>query len=1089
MAEFEELRLTVNLIDNASVGMRNLNTQIVQLGGAVDKSLKPVLDAATKQMKLLAMETRETNKAVGEIRKDLEHFGNSLIQIGQQAGLIGQIGAIGGLVGIIGGINSALGVFGQKMLELREASTTAGLVPDQFMNIARQLQTMGYTSEQANAQVIKFFRNLNELTRTGTPEFEKMRQLTAATDRNAVFQFAKNLQAMVNRGEGEKAIAEAAAEVQRIFNRELAKPGGRAEATRQAEAAAQVFGLDPERVQNITKFSPFGGETEWQKRIELGKKFTEQMVLSDQAFKDMIFGMQTQMLPTMIELNRWAGELGTTWGEGIGKEIKKSIEDVKTIVRDITALWNFLKGSREDVERRLNERQQERQGGGGWLPDWLKNLFSVTPAGAATMPGGPGGAFPGGGGPSGGAPPMGGLPGLPPQQALPRVGPTPSVPQVPAPPPARAPSAPPAPVPYSPAPIGPGGIPGVPRAPSGSSVGPGRGPGAGQTPPTGGTQTQGGFGPMPPGGFGPPTGRFAPYGAGQAPTPAPYGSSVGPGTGPGAGGSTFDERFRGLPGVPGLTPGVAPDTFDERFRGAPIPGPTATDVPAGPAGGPTAALPPPGQPGAWPRTLPGGGAAPSGEPPATPPPGARGEPKMRPGATQGLHPELVDIVTEASRSLPEGYTAKIESGVGSRPGGSRSYHPGGNAADVRIYGPDGKAVGGPGGWYQDPRTFRLYEQFAQAGKRYQMEKYPNSPGFAWGGYFQNKGPGSYGFADSMHMQRGGPMGGGTWEGGAQGQLRQWLERGGGTSVGMGPGLRGGGPIAAPAGAPAAPGAGGWPTRAPTTPWPGAAGGGLAAERARFAAEMQNPEVRDRMAALVEAEVGSQGPQAKQALIESIYNRAASRGQTLERTMQRDYYEPMRTGKFERALGNLTPEQRASAEAIRGEVVGGSNISQFATGNWSGRPGGGLGGRGGYPTTSFRGEQFSVQAADVKWAQQARVGGQPARAVPFLTGKDVATTEGGWTSGIAGVDRGVLDGAMGREAAKVEGKGDLNVTVTDKRGAGVQEGTSDLFQHKPVERMTQHEPAKEGPSKPESTPDPIDLPEVEIKGGDRGGDED
>ena len=567
MAEFEELRLTVNLIDNASVGMRNLNTQIVQLGGAVDKSLKPVLDAATKQMKLLAVETRETNKAVGEIRKDLEHFGNALIQIGQQAGLIGQIGAIGGLIGIIGGINSALGVFGQKMLELREASTTAGLVPDQFMNIARQLQTMGYTSEQANAQVIKFFRNLNELTRTGTPEFEKMRQLTAATDRNAVFQFAKNLQAMVNRGEGEKAIAEAAAEVQRIFNRELAKPGGRAEATRQAEAAAQVFGLDPERVQNITKFSPFGGETEWQKRIELGKKFTEQMVLSDQAFKDMIFGMQQQMLPTMIELNRWAGELGTTWGQGIGKEIKQSIEDVKTIVRDITALWTFLKANREDVERRLNERRGEQKEPFGHLfpggvPQWLRNLFGVTPAGAATLPGGPGTAFPGTGGPSGGAPPMGGLPGLPPQQALPRVGPTPSMPGGPSVP--SVPSAPPAPVPYSPAPIGPGGIPGVPRAPS---VGPGRGPGAGQTPPTGGTQTQPPLEPLPPRperpGWTDRSGRRHYYPEGWL-TRKQYGdmrdltpeevealSGGGPGTGPGAGGSTFDERFRGAPGVPG----------------------------------------------------------------------------------------------------------------------------------------------------------------------------------------------------------------------------------------------------------------------------------------------------------------------------------------------------------------------------------------------------------------------------------------------------------------------------------------------------------------------------------------------------------
>jgi hypothetical protein len=1077
MAEFEELRLSVVLVDSATAGLQDLNRQLIQLGGTVDKSLKPVLDAASKQMKQLAAETRESNKAIGEIRKDLEHFGNALVQIGQQAGLIGQIGAIGGLIGIIAGINSALGVFGQKMLDLREASTTAGLVPDQFMNIARQLRTMGYTSEQADAQVIKFFRNLNELTRTGTPEFERMRQLTAATDRNAVFQFAKNLQAMVNRGEGEKAIAEAAAEVQRIFNRELAKPGGRAEATRQAEAAAQVFGLDPERVQNITAFSPFGGETEWQKRIELATKFKEQMVLSDQAFKDMIFGMQTHMLPVMIELNRWAGDLGTTWGEGIGKEIRKSIEDVKTISRDIMALWNFLKGSREDVERRLNEQRDRQQGGGGWLPDWFKNLFSVTPAGAATMPGGPGAGFPGGGGG-----PMGNLPSLPPQQALPRVGPTPSVPGGPTAPAPSAPGGPPAPVPYSPAPPGPGGIPGVPRAPSGSSVGPGRGPGAGQSPPTGGTQAQpGGFGPMPPGGFGPPTGRFA-----------PYGSSVGAGTGAGAGqtpsgggggGSSFDERFRGAPGIPGLTPGVPGDTFDERFRGAPIPGPTATDVPAGPAGGPSATLPPPGQPGAWPRTLPGGGAAPSEALPATPPPGARGEPKMRAGDSQGLHPELLDIVTEASRSLPEGYTAKIESGVGSRPGGSRSYHPGGNAADVRIYGPDGKAVGGPGGWYQDPRTFRLYEQFAQAGKKYQMEKYPNSPGFAWGGYFQNKGPGSYGFADSMHMQRGGPMSGGTWEAGATGVTRQWLEKGGGTSVGMGAGLQGGGgPIA---GAPGQQG-GGWPTRAPTTPWPGT-GTNLAADRAKFAEELKNPDTARLLAASTAAEVGGQGRITEQAYMESVMNRASARGMSLRQTLTQSAYYPSTTiNKLGRSFSEA---EQGRYNALSQDVIGGSNITKYATGNAS--AGVGVGQLTFNPRT---GEYFGIEAqkSDRAFAERMRAtegtGGAAGRPVPFLSGKDVARTEGGWTSSV-GLDRSIIDAGMGREMQQVEGRGDLNVTVTDKRGVGAQEGNSELFQPKPVERMTQHEPAKEGPSKPESTPDPIDLPEVEIKGGDRGGDED
>jgi hypothetical protein len=144
------------------------------------------------------------------------------------------------------------------------------------------------------------------------------------------------------------------------------------------------------------------------------------------------------------------------------------------------------------------------------------------------------------------------------------------------------------------------------------------------------------------------------------------------------------------------------------------------------------------------------------------------------------------VIGEAAKTLPEGWTARIESGVGSRPGGSRSYHPHGLAADVRIYDANGTMVGGSGGWYQNPKTFRLYEQFAQAAKAAQTRMFPQG-NFAWGGYFVNKGPGSYGFADLMHMQWGGPMAGGTWAGGAQGITRQWLEAGGGTSAGMGQG--------------------------------------------------------------------------------------------------------------------------------------------------------------------------------------------------------------------------------------------------------------------------------------------------------------
>jgi hypothetical protein len=163
-----------------------------------------------------------------------------------------------------------------------------------------------------------------------------------------------------------------------------------------------------------------------------------------------------------------------------------------------------------------------------------------------------------------------------------------------------------------------------------------------------------------------------------------------------------------------------------------------------------------------------------------------GDPKMR-GSSAGIRGDLYNVIKEASKSLPEGYYAQILSGKEARPRGGE--HPKGNAGDVKIYGPDGKPVGGDGGWYQNAKTFRLYEQFAQNAKAAEQKLYPGSNQFQWGGYFANgyggKGKMPYGTADLMHMQWGGPAGGGNWKQGATGPIRQWLNDNGGVSQGMG----------------------------------------------------------------------------------------------------------------------------------------------------------------------------------------------------------------------------------------------------------------------------------------------------------------
>ncbi|MBN9272321.1 MAG: hypothetical protein J0J15_19175, partial [Mesorhizobium sp.] len=128
---------------------------------------------------------------------------------------------------------------------------------------------------------------------------------------------------------------------------------------------------------------------------------------------------------------------------------------------------------------------------------------------------------------------------------------------------------------------------------------------------------------------------------------------------------------------------------------------------------------------------------------------------------QGVDNRLTDILSEASQRFG-GFGVSAFSGR--RPGDPR-FHGQGLATDVRLTDlASGKALAN----YQDPSTFRTYEQFAQVARQVQMEKYPElADQFRWGGYFSG-GRGKYGAMDQMHFDLGGGkvgMAGGSWANG------------------------------------------------------------------------------------------------------------------------------------------------------------------------------------------------------------------------------------------------------------------------------------------------------------------------------------
>lgn len=164
-----------------------------------------------------------------------------------------------------------------------------------------------------------------------------------------------------------------------------------------------------------------------------------------------------------------------------------------------------------------------------------------------------------------------------------------------------------------------------------------------------------------------------------------------------------------------------------------------------------------------------------------------------------IDPRLLRILQLGVAGLPPGYRVQLTSGREGR-GGRTSYHPGGKAADTQIYDDQGRALNN----YQDPTTFPIYQQYANAVRRAQLQNYPDMPS-RWGGYFYNGGRGQYGALDLMHHDIGDtPMGGGTWESGPNEiQRAAWnLPAGGGLGANVAPmafGMSFPRPVSAPSG--------------------------------------------------------------------------------------------------------------------------------------------------------------------------------------------------------------------------------------------------------------------------------------------------
>lgn len=112
-------------------------------------------------------------------------------------------------------------------------------------------------------------------------------------------------------------------------------------------------------------------------------------------------------------------------------------------------------------------------------------------------------------------------------------------------------------------------------------------------------------------------------------------------------------------------------------------------------------------------------------------------------------------------------------------------------------------------------------------------------------------------------------------------------------------------------------------------------------RIRFREELRNPAVQQLFTTMMAAEVGTMGPQAREAWAETVFNRADAQNTSLRNLLQgqKSYWQPYRDGGFAKAVNRLKadPEFRDSmygalSKAYGGDA-GGTDHTKGATHNY------------------------------------------------------------------------------------------------------------------------------------------------------------
>ena len=364
MAEFEELKLSVTLDDQASQGLREIQHNLIAMGRGTD-------------LNKLLNELRRLDSYIKDVNRNTESLSKSMRELGTQVRaayreFIAWEVAIKGFGYAVYNFGERLSDFARKTVDIEVMARSIGMGAAQFKNVSDQLRQVGYEAGHADRAITNFWNTVTEANRAGSQA--QMRILQNAANPEAVFALLQRWQTMADSGDFERPMMEAADAIRNTFQRTLARTGSRTQAAAAAKAFAEDIGSDMQAMDilNIGKMTEEQYRS-WQRRSEAARGFRAEWEKTSTFVQDVISGITLQLTPALKEWNDKTKDAGEGWGKWIGQEIKKSIEDFKTIYNDLKEIYNWLAARETDVVNRLNEKQgPQAPSGWEWLKDWWK---------------------------------------------------------------------------------------------------------------------------------------------------------------------------------------------------------------------------------------------------------------------------------------------------------------------------------------------------------------------------------------------------------------------------------------------------------------------------------------------------------------------------------------------------------------------------------------------------------------------------------------------------------------------------------------------------------------------------------------------